>query len=105
MPRHRTITEEDRQKVISLRERGLTYNQIEMLTHLSKWVVRDIAQDVAPLAHRYQGVRKEIYLWLVKNWRWKPPEEQRNLSTVYGTRKRKKPSYFRTPYNTQRRYL
>lgn len=104
MPRHRTLSEEDRQRIIRLREKGLTYNQIEALTHLGKWVIRDIAQDVAPLVHRYMGERKEIYLWLVKNWRWKPPEEQRNLHTVYGTRKRRKPSYFRTPYNTQRRY-
>ena len=103
--KHYNVTDEEREKIVRLREKGLTINQISMLVDRSKFTVSEICQEVLdPHAHWYKGERRHIYMWLVKYWRWKPPEEQRNLSTVYGTRKRRKPSYFRTPYNTQRRY-
>ena len=100
------VTDEEREKIIRFRKKGLTINQISMLVDRSNRTVSEIVHEVPhPYAYRYSGERKHIYMWLVKYWRWKPPEEQKNLCTVYGTRKRRKHSYFRTPYNTQRRYL
>ena len=97
------VTDEEREKIIRFRKKGLTINQISMLVDRSKFTVSEVCQEVAhPYAYRYKGVRKEIYMWLSKNWRWKPPKEQINLSGNYRIRKKRKPTQFRTPYSYPR---
>ena len=100
--KHYNVTDEEREKIIRLRKKGLTINQISMLVDRSKSTVSEVCQEVShPYAYRYKGVRKEIYMWLSKNWRWKPPEEQRNNSIIV-RRKRRKPTNFHTPYSYPR---
>lgn len=96
------VTDKERDKIIRLRRKGLTYNQISALTGRCVATVAEISQEVlAPRANWYKGVRKDLYMWLCRNWRWKPPAEQRNNSIVV-RRKRRKPTNFRTPYSYPR---
>lgn len=96
------VTDKEREKIIRLRMKGLTYNQISALTGRCVATVAEVSQEVlAPRTNWYKGVRKDLYLWLCRNWRWKPPAEQRNNSIVV-RRKRRKPTHFHTPYSYPR---
>ena len=100
--KHYNVTDEEREKIINFRKKGLTINQISMLVDRSNRTVSEIVHEVPhPYAYRYSGDRKRIYMWLVKYCRWKPPEEQRNNSIVV-RRKRRKPTNFHTPYSYPR---
>ena len=96
------LTQEEKEKIIRFRKKGLTINQISALTGRSRASVSAVAYEVLdPHTHWYKGERRHIYMWLVKYWHWKPPEEQHNLST-HRIRKRRKPTNFATPYSFPR---
>ena len=59
------VTDKEREKIIRLRRKGLTYNQISALTGRCVSTVAEVSQEVlAPRANWYKGIRKDIYMWL-----------------------------------------
>ena len=71
----RPVTEEERERIISMRQKGLSVNTIALLVGRAGKVVRRISDDHAPFVERKWSPGDETIRFLQKSWHWVNPRK------------------------------